>query len=101
MYPMQGDSDTTVVKAIALSEGLDAYGASNAFIYRLHGPGGQRTELKVPLNLILSHKAPDIALSADDILYIPGSDGKRLTSKILNGLAGFGQAAGAGLLIYK
>jgi polysaccharide export outer membrane protein len=101
MYPMQGDSDTTVVKAIALSEGLDAYGASNAFIYRLHGPGGQRTELKVPLNLILSHKAPDIALSADDILYIPGSDGRRLTSKILNGLAGFGQTAAAGLVIYK
>jgi polysaccharide export outer membrane protein len=101
VYPMQGDSDTTVVKAIALSEGLEAFVATNAFIYRLSAQGGGRTELKVPLNLILSHKAPDIALAADDILYIPGSDGKRITSRILNGLAGFGQTAAAGVLIYK
>jgi hypothetical protein len=38
---------------------------------------------------------------ADDILYVPGSDGKRLTNKILNALGGFGQTAGAGVLIYK
>jgi len=101
MYPMQGDTDTTVVKAIALCEGLDAYGASNAFIYRLDGSGGKREELPVPLNRILTHKASDITLMADDILYVPGSDGKRLTTKILNNLAGFGQTAAAGLLIYK
>jgi polysaccharide export outer membrane protein len=101
MYTMQGNEDTTVVKAIALCEGLDAFGANNAFIYRLRSTGGPRQELPVPLNRILTHRASDVTLMADDILFIPGSDGKRLTSKILNGLAGFGQTAAAGVLIYK
>jgi polysaccharide export outer membrane protein len=101
MYPMLSDSDTTVVKAITLSEGLDTYSAPTAFIYRRHGSSADRDELKVPLNRIMAHKEPDIPLMADDILYIPGSDAKRLTSKILSQLAGFGQTAGAGVLIYK
>ncbi|HEY0758379.1 MAG TPA: polysaccharide biosynthesis/export family protein [Acidisarcina sp.] len=101
MYPMQGDTDTTVVKAIALSEGLDSYSASTVFIYRRRSAGADRDELKVPLKLIMAHKAPDVALMADDILYVPTSDGKRITSRVLNQLAGFGQTAGTGMLIYK
>jgi polysaccharide biosynthesis/export protein len=101
MYPMLSESQTTVVKAIALSAGLDTYSAPSAFIYRKRPSGDERDELKISLNRIMAHKDPDIALKADDILYIPGSDGKRLVSKILNELAGFGQTAGTGLLIYK
>ncbi|WP_162536550.1 SLBB domain-containing protein [Granulicella sp. WH15] len=101
MYPMQGDEVTTVVKAIALGEGLDTFSASEAYIYRRHDNSDNREEIKVPLSRIMSRKAPDVPLLADDILYIPTSNGKRLTSKVLSQLAGFGQSAGSGLLIYR
>jgi polysaccharide biosynthesis/export protein len=101
MYPMLSESQTTVVKAIALSEGLDSYSAPAAYIYRKRTSGEERDELKVSLSRIMTHKDPDVALKADDILYIPSSDGKRLAGKLLNELAGFGQTAGSGLLIYK
>ena len=42
VYAMQGDADTTVVKALALSAGLAPYAAKNAYIYRLHAGGGGR-----------------------------------------------------------
>lgn len=99
MYPMQNDSDTTVVKALALSSGLDQYSTNVAFIYRKPKAGGEREEIQVPLKLILKRRAPDVAMQADDILYIPTNDGKRLTGKILNQIAGFGQTAEAGLVL--
>jgi polysaccharide biosynthesis/export protein len=101
MYAMQGDTETTVVKAIALSAGLDSYSTNDVFIYRRRASGAERDEVKVPLKLIMAHKSPDVELIADDILYVPSSDGKRLTSRLLNQLAGFGQTAGTGMLIYK
>jgi polysaccharide export outer membrane protein len=101
MYSMQSDSDTTVVKALALSSGLDSYSKNVAFIYRKKATGSQREEIRVPLKEILNHHSPDLALVADDILYVPTSDGKRLTGKILNQIAGFGQTAEAGLLLTR
>jgi hypothetical protein len=98
---MQNGDDTTVIKAIALSEGLDSFSSNTAFIYRHNNTTGDRDEIRVSLKSILSHKAPDIALASDDIVYVPTANGRRMTSKILNQLAGFGQAAGSGLLIYK
>jgi polysaccharide biosynthesis/export protein len=99
-YTMQGDADTTVIKALALSAGLAPYAAKEAYIYRLHPGGGGRDELKVPLNRIMKRKAPDTALRADDILYIPDNNGKRMTSKVLNEIAGVGAAVSTGLVIY-
>jgi polysaccharide biosynthesis/export protein len=101
VYAMQGDADTTVVKALALSAGLAPYAAKNAYIYRLHAGGGGRDELKIPLSRIMKRKSPDTALRADDILYIPDNNGKRMTSKVLNELAGFGATTATGLVIYR
>jgi polysaccharide biosynthesis/export protein len=101
VYTMQGDADTTVVKALALSAGLAPYAAKNAYIYRLHAGGGGRDELKIPLSRIMKRKSPDTALRADDILYIPDNNGKRMTSKVLNEIAGFGATTATGLVIYR
>lgn len=101
VYAMQGDADTTIVKALALSSGLAPYAAKNAYIYRLHPGGGGRDELKIPLSRIMKRKAPDTALQADDILYIPDNNGKRMTSRVLNQIAGVGGTAAAGLVIYR
>jgi polysaccharide biosynthesis/export protein len=100
-YTMQGDEDTTVIKALALSSGLAPYAAKEAYIYRVHPGGGGRDELKVPLSRIMKRKAPDTALRADDILYIPDNNGKRMTSRVLSQIAGVGGAAAAGLVIYR
>jgi len=99
MYSMQSEFDTTVVKALALSEGLAPYSSKFAFIYR-RAQGSDPEELKVPLNLIMQRRAPDVKLLADDILYVPENNGKRITGRVLEQLAGFSQAAGSSLILY-
>lgn len=101
MYPMQGDSDTTVVKALALSSGLDSYSSSTAYIYRRTAGSTKREEIEVPLKAILKRHAPDVVLMADDILYVPTNNGQRITGKVLAEIAGFGQTAEAGLLVTR
>ncbi len=100
-YTMQGDADTTIVKALALSSGLAPYAAKDAYIYRLHAGGSGRDELKIHLSQIMKRKSPDIALKADDILYIPDNNGKRMTNKVLNDIAGFGLSTATGMMIYR
>ena len=97
-YPMQGDSQTTVMKAVALSSGLDGYSAAVAYIYRKREVGSERDEVKVPLRQIMLHRSPDMVLHADDILYIPTANGRKMTAKVFGQLAGFGQTAEAALL---
>ena len=100
-FSMQDDSETTVVKALALSEGLQPYSAKLAYIYREHTPGAPREEISVPLSAIMARKAPDMMLQPDDILYVPDNNGKRMTAKVLAQLAGFGSATATGMLIYR
>lgn len=100
-FAMQNNSDTTVVKALAMSEGLQAYSTKLAYIYREQAAGTPRLEISVPLSKIMARKAPDVVLQPDDILYVPEDGSKRMTAKVLAGLAGFGSTAAAGMLIYK
>jgi len=101
MYSMQGDQETTVLKALALSQGLQSYSATIAYIYRRPASGGPPAEIRVPLTQIMARKEPDVPLLAEDILYVPDAKGKRITGRILSQITGFGQTAGTGLLIYK
>jgi polysaccharide biosynthesis/export protein len=101
MYAMQADGDTTVLKAIALSQGLQSYSTNIAYIYRRTLSGGERQEIPVPLSRIIARKERDMPLMSDDILYVPEAKGRRMTARVLSQIAGFGQTAGAGILIYK
>ena len=101
VYTMQGNEDTTVLKALALSAGLQQYSGHVAYIYRRSADGGDRKEIRVPLARIIARKDPDIGLIADDILYVPENNGKRMTARVLAQLSGFGQTTATGLLIYK
>jgi polysaccharide export outer membrane protein len=101
MYPMQGDGDTTVLKALALSQGLLSYSTNVAYIYRRPVDGGERQEIPVPLSRIIARKERDVSLTPDDILYVPEAKGRRMTARVLNQISGFGQTAAAGILIYK
>jgi polysaccharide biosynthesis/export protein len=94
------DGNTTILKAIALSEGLLPFASKQAYIYRREAGKGSRNEIAVELGRILERKAPDVALQANDILYIPDNKGRRLTAQTLDRLAGFGASTASGVLIF-
>jgi hypothetical protein len=48
----------------------------------------------------MKRQAPDVILTANDILYIPDNHGKRLGIATLEKLLLFGSTAGATALIY-
>jgi polysaccharide biosynthesis/export protein len=99
-YDMPEDSGTTLLKALALCEGTGPFATKEAYIYRKTANSGAREEVSVPLNAIVSRKAPDMVLQDDDVLYVPESKGKRLTANALDRLTGFASATASGLLIW-
>jgi protein involved in polysaccharide export with SLBB domain len=98
-YLMQDNSDTTLLKALALSQGLMPYTAKIAYIYRRDPLTNQRVELPVELTQIMRRKSPDIKVFPDDILYIPESIGKKLTIGALDRIANTSTTV-AGALAY-
>ena len=99
-YPLNDIEGTTVLKALALSQGTLPFTAKQAFVYRLTEGSGTRQEIPVPLHDILHRKSPDVALQADDILYIPENGSAHLTAQILDRMTGFGGEVGSGLIIW-
>jgi len=93
-FPVREGTDTTALQMIALAEGLSPYCDKVAYVYRLEA-SGSRNEIAVPLDKIMSRKAPDVALTANDILYIPENHGKRLTLGALEKILGVTTALGA------
>ena len=69
--------NTTVLTAIAMSEGLDQYAQKTAYIFRKDSPDKEGTP--VALSRIMERKAPDVVLQPNDILYVPDAKAKRLT----------------------
>ena len=86
--------NTTVLTAIAMSEGLDQYAQKVAYIYRREGnTRPEQTGIEVQLTKILERKSPDVSLQPNDILYIPDSKTKRMTLGTIEKVIGIGQAA--------
>jgi polysaccharide export outer membrane protein len=98
-YPVRNDEETTILQLLALSEGLTPYSAKIAYVYR-RSPGGSKTEVPVPLSKIMKRQSPDVPLQANDILYIPDNNGKRLTAETLDRIAGLGTATATDLIIW-
>jgi polysaccharide export outer membrane protein len=91
-------SESSVMKALALSEGLDTFSADKAYIYRVEGGSGGRNEIPVDLKRILGRKSPDVPLLASDILYIPDRAGLRAGMKVLEASLGIGAGLGSALI---
>jgi polysaccharide export outer membrane protein len=83
--------NTTVLTAIAMSEGLDQYAQKTAYIFRKDSPDKEGTP--VALSRIMERKAPDVVLQPNDILYVPDSKTKRITLGTLEKALAFGSAA--------
>jgi polysaccharide export outer membrane protein len=95
-FPMGDGTETTVLKMLALSQGLMPYAAKEAYIYRREG-NGSKNEIPIPLSKIMERKAPDTSLLANDILYVPDNKGRRMTlgalEKAMMLVGGVGAAA--------
>ena len=91
-------SESSIMKAIALSEGLDSFSSHKAYIYRLEGGGGSRNEIPVDLKKIMDRKSPDVPLLANDIFYVPNATGARASVKVLETSIGLAAGLGAALI---
>ena len=82
-FSINDGAESSVMKALAVSGGLDEHPSHVAYIYRVEAGAAGRSEMPIELKKIIDRKAPDVALEADDILYIPTANGRRISSKIL------------------
>ena len=96
-FPVQDGMESTVLKMLALSEGLMPFASKEAYIYRREG-NGSKNEIQIPLNKIMERKAPDMPLLANDILYVPDNKGRRMTLGALERIVMFGAGAGTALI---
>jgi polysaccharide biosynthesis/export protein len=100
-FPLADDGETTVLKALALSEGLAPYASKVAYIIRRDDRTGHKNEIPIELQKIMRRQTPDVTLLANDILYIPDNSGRRTTMSIIDRIAGFGSGTASGILIYS
>ena len=88
----------SVLQALSLAEGLNGTAdARHARILRLKRDADQREELTVDVKDVLNGKKSDIALRGDDILFIPGSTGKKAALRALEAAI----QTGTGLAIWR
>lgn len=98
-FPITTHDSLSLLKALALAEGLDRDASpKKARIMRAStaGPSG-RTDTPVNLQDILDGKAPDLQLHADDVLFIPDNVARSATRR-------FAEAAiqvATGVAIYR
>jgi polysaccharide export outer membrane protein len=97
-FPVRDGSENTVMKLLAMVEGVAPYARKEAYIYRQAGEGQPRVEIPVDLKKLLSRKAPDVPVYADDILYIPDATGKRIGVTTLEKVAMYGSGAAAAVI---
>jgi polysaccharide export outer membrane protein len=100
VFPVREAGGLSVLRLIALSEGLAPYAEKRAFILR-RDASGRVAELPVELDRILKREAPDPALQAGDILYIPDNQRRRTTMSILDRVTSFGASTASGVLIWR
>jgi polysaccharide biosynthesis/export protein len=96
-FTVQDGVESTVLKMLALSEGLTPYASKDAYIYRREANGG-KNEIQIPLSKIMERKAPDAPLLANDILYVPDNKGRRMTLGALEKVLAFGAGASTALI---
>ena len=96
-FPVGDGTESTVLKMLALSQGLMPFAAKEAYIYRREG-NGSKNEIPIPLSKIMERKAPDTPLLANDILYVPDNKGRRMTIGALEKVLLVGGMMGAAVI---
>ncbi len=96
-FPVREADQSSVLRALALSEGLLPYSGQIAYIYRRQDAQGAANQIPVELKKIIDRKSPDVPLLAGDIFYVPDRSGRRnfaaAMEKVLLVSSGLGGAA--------
>lgn len=100
-FPVRDNFDTTVLKMLALSEGLLPFATDEAYIYRREGADNGRNEIPIHLSKIIERKSPDVPLLANDVLYIPDNKRRRMTMSMVDRLVTFGAGTASGMLVWR
>jgi polysaccharide export outer membrane protein len=98
-FAVRDAEDQSVMKMVALSEGLLPYAAKFAYVYR-RGDGGVKKEIPIELEQIMLRKSPDITLQVDDLLYVPDNKTRRTTMNVIDRITNFGASTASGVLIW-
>jgi polysaccharide export outer membrane protein len=86
-FPLSGRDRLTVLRAVALGEGLsDMADTSDAVLLRTTD-AGEQTEIALRLDRIIEAEEPDPALQANDVLFVPRSGGKAAARATLDVLS--------------
>jgi polysaccharide biosynthesis/export protein len=100
-FAVHDGTETTVLKVLALSEGLLPFATKQAYIYRRESGTKNQNEIPIELGRIIDRKSPDVPLKANDVLYIPDNKHRRMTMTALDRIVGFGSATASGLVIWQ
>jgi polysaccharide export outer membrane protein len=96
-YPLNETGSSTVLKALALCQGLLPYSQKVAYVYRMVPGSAERKEIPIPLYDIEHRKTPDVVLEANDVLFIQDNTSKRMTAAVIDKITGFGSTSAAAL----
>ena len=83
-YLIENNDAVTVLKALALAQGVNKTAKYDAKLIR-NAPSG-RVESELPLKKILANQADDPKLQDGDILFVPVSGGKQFADKALTSI---------------
>ncbi len=100
-FPAMDETGMTVLKAVALAEGLAPFAKKQAYIYRHpdDAPSAPPQEIVVELRKIMDRAAPDVLLRANDILYIPDNRAARASANAIEKAIAFIAGTASGALI--
>jgi protein involved in polysaccharide export with SLBB domain len=91
------DAGSSVLKAVAMAEGLTPYASKQAVIYRREAAGSVN-EMTVELGKIMDRKVADSPLLPNDVLYIPEAKGKKLGWTTVEKILLFGSGAATAVI---
>jgi len=98
-FAVRDAGDNSVLRMVALSEGLLPFASKEAYIYRRDEKGAKQ-EIPVALEKIMQRKSPDVTLETDDVFYVPDNKARRTTFTVIDRITAFGSATASGLLIW-
>jgi polysaccharide export outer membrane protein len=86
-FPMPRGDRLTVLRAMALGEGLSPMAAKKDAVIMRTDATGKQTEIEIRLDRIIKAEEPDPQLQANDVLFVPGSGGKAAAAATLGAIS--------------
>jgi polysaccharide biosynthesis/export protein len=85
-YAMQGYDRLTVLRALALGEGLTPVAKQGSAVVVRTSARGERVEIPINLKALMNGKTHDVTLEAHDVLFVPVSGSKSAARATLGAL---------------